>query len=68
MFAIDADKVLAGEDGSYPGFFLPFQDMATSNHMAAWTEKYVSSTPPPRPVPVPPPPPPPAPPPPVPIY
>ncbi len=25
MFAVDPDKVLAGEDGSYPGFFLPIQ-------------------------------------------
>ncbi|HVJ14625.1 MAG TPA: hypothetical protein VM686_04265 [Polyangiaceae bacterium] len=25
MFAIDPDRVLAGEDGSYPGFFLPIQ-------------------------------------------
>jgi hypothetical protein len=25
MFAVDPDRVLAGEDGSYPGFFLPIQ-------------------------------------------
>jgi hypothetical protein len=49
MFALDADQVLAGKDGSYPGFFLPFQDMTTSNHMASWTEKYVSPNPPPEP-------------------
>ena len=49
MFAVDADQVLAGKDGSYPGFFLPFQDMLTSNHMAAWTQKYVSDNPPPEP-------------------
>jgi hypothetical protein len=49
MFAIDGDQVLAGKDGSYPGFFLPFQDMMTSNHMAAWTQKYVSDNPPPPP-------------------
>jgi hypothetical protein len=49
MFALDADQVLAGKDGSYPGFFLPFQDMLTSNHMAAWTQKYVSDNPPPPP-------------------
>jgi hypothetical protein len=49
MFALDADQVLAGKDGSYPGFFLPFQDMTTSNHMAAWTQKYVSPNPPPQP-------------------
>jgi hypothetical protein len=49
MFALDADQVLAGKDGSYPGFFLPFQDMMTSNHMASWTQKYVSPNPPPEP-------------------
>ena len=36
-------------NGSYPGFFLPFQDLTTSNHMAAWTQKYVSDNPPPAP-------------------
>ena len=56
MFAIDADKTVAGQDGSYPGFFLPFQDMTTSNHMAVWTQKYVSDQPPPPPPPTPPPP------------
>jgi hypothetical protein len=49
MFALDADQVLAGQDGSYPGFFLPFQDLLNSNHMAAWTQKYVSDNPPPPP-------------------
>jgi len=49
MFAIDGDQVLAGKDGSYPGFFLPFQDLTTSNHMAAWTQRYVSDNPPPPP-------------------
>jgi len=57
MFALDADAVHAGEDGSYPGFFLPFQDMLTSNHMAYWTQKYVSDNPPPPPPATPPPPP-----------
>ena len=61
MFALDADNVLAGKDGSYPGFFLPFQDMTTSNHMATWTQKYVSDQPPPAPPVAPPPAPPPAP-------
>jgi hypothetical protein len=49
MYALDADQVMAGQDGSYPGFFLPFQDLTTSNHMAAWTQKYVSDNPPPPP-------------------
>ena len=57
MFALDADAVHAGKDGSYPGFFLPFQDMLTSNHMAYWAEKYVSDNPPPPPPPTPTPPP-----------
>ncbi|MBN2573986.1 MAG: hypothetical protein JXP73_05420 [Deltaproteobacteria bacterium] len=57
MFALDADAVHAGQDGSYPGFFLPFQDMLTSNHMAYWAQKYVSDNPPPPPPPTPPPPP-----------
>ena len=52
MFAVDPAKVLAGEDGSYPGFFLPFQDLATSNHIAQWTQRIVGgSQPPPTPVP-----------------
>jgi dipeptidyl aminopeptidase/acylaminoacyl peptidase len=62
MFAVDPAKVLAGQDGSYPGFYLPFQDLDTSNHIAQWTEKVVGSTQPP-PAPPPPPPPPPLPPP-----
>jgi hypothetical protein len=64
MFALEPSAVAAGTDGSYPGFFLPFQDLSTSNHMAQWTERLVSADPPP-PAPTPPPPaPPPAPPPP----
>lgn len=55
MFAVDTERVKAGEDGSYPGFFLPFQDLQTSNHMAQWTERIVSDAPPP-PAPTPPPP------------
>ena len=58
MFAIDPVKVMAGLDGSYPGFFLPFQDLQTSNHIGQWTEKIVTSAPPPAPPPPPPPPPP----------
>ena len=67
MFALDASAVADGTDGSYPGFFLPFQDLTTSNHMAQWTQRIVSDEPPPA-APTPPPPaPPPAPPPPPPI-
>ncbi len=49
MFAVDPAKILAGQDGSYPGFFLPFQDMTTSNHLAQWAQKIVSYPPQPPP-------------------
>jgi hypothetical protein len=65
MFAIDPAQILDGQDGSRKGFFLPFQDLSTSNHMAQWTQRIVSDEESPPPPPVPPPPaPPPAPPPP----
>ena len=64
MFAVDPAKILAGQDGSYTAFFLPFQDPTTSNHIAQWTQKIIGANPAP-PAPSPPPPaPPPAPPPP----
>ncbi len=60
MFAVDPAKILAGQDGSYPAFFLPFQDPTTSNHIAQWTQKIVGTnsappppTPPPPPAPLP---------------
>ena len=61
MFAVDPAKVLAGTDGSYTGFYLPFQNLKTSNHIGQWTEKIVGGTqapppPPPAPPPAPPPP------------
>lgn len=62
MFAVDPSRVLSGQDGSFPGFFLPFQDLSTSNHIAQWTQKIVSTNPPPPPPTPPPPPPPPVPP------
>jgi hypothetical protein len=64
MFAVDPAKVLAGQDGSYKSFFLPFQDAKTSNHIAQWTQQIASTNPPPPPPAPPPPAPPPAPPPP----
>jgi hypothetical protein len=45
MFSIDPAKVKAGEDGSSPAFFLPFQDLATSNHIAQWTTAIVGKPP-----------------------
>lgn len=44
MVAVDPDAILAGKDGSYPAFALPFQDLATSNHIAQWTAKVVTTT------------------------
>ncbi len=64
MFAVDPAKILAGQDGSFTAFFLPFQDPTTSNHIAQWTQQILTQNPPPPPPAPPPPPPPPAPPPP----
>ncbi|HEX4447318.1 MAG TPA: hypothetical protein VH044_11305 [Polyangiaceae bacterium] len=64
MFAVDPAKIMAGQDGSYTAFFLPFQDPTTSNHIAQWTQQIATSTPAPPPPSPPPPAPPPAPPPP----
>ncbi|MCA9601488.1 MAG: hypothetical protein KC417_05675, partial [Myxococcales bacterium] len=41
MTAIDPDAVLSGDDGSFPAFALPFQDLTTSNHIGVWTTKAV---------------------------
>lgn len=41
MFAVDPDQILKGEDGSFPAFVLPFQDLTTSNHIGQWTTKVV---------------------------
>jgi hypothetical protein len=64
MFAIDPAKLKDGEDGSYPAFYLPFQDINTSNHIGQWTSQVVTDEPPPPPPdpPMEPPPPPPPPP------
>lgn len=43
MAAVDPDKVAAGVDPSYPAFFLPFQDITTSNHIAQWAQYLVSN-------------------------
>lgn len=47
MFAVDPAKILAGEDGSFPAFFLPFQNRGTNNHIAQWTARIVTAEPPP---------------------
>lgn len=45
MAAVDPDAVVAGEDGSFPAFALPFQDLDTSNHIGQWTEVFVPTDP-----------------------
>lgn len=53
MFAVDPSRLDAGVDGSFPGFFLPFQDLTRSNHIGQWTERVVGGAqPPPEPPPV----------------
>jgi hypothetical protein len=39
MTAIDPAKIAAGQDGSYPSFWLPFQDMGSGNHIGQWVKK-----------------------------
>jgi hypothetical protein len=41
MAAIDPDAIANGQDGSFPAFALPFQDVGTSNHIAQWTTQVV---------------------------
>jgi hypothetical protein len=41
MVAIDPEKALAGQDPSAAAFALPFQDLASSNHIAQWTREVV---------------------------
>lgn len=41
MAAVDLDAAEAGQDPSFPAFWLPFQDMGTGNHIAQWVEKVV---------------------------
>lgn len=45
MAAIDPEAVLAGDDGSFPAFALPFQDLTTSNHIGQWTQRVVPTDP-----------------------
>lgn len=39
MTAIDLAKAKSGADGSYPAFWLPFQDVGSGNHIAQWVTK-----------------------------
>jgi hypothetical protein len=39
MVAFDPAKAALGQDGSFPAFWLPFQDINGGNHIAQWTTK-----------------------------
>ncbi|MBI2394885.1 MAG: PD40 domain-containing protein [Deltaproteobacteria bacterium] len=39
MTAVDLGKAKSGADGSYPAFWLPFQDLKSGNHIAQWVTK-----------------------------
>jgi hypothetical protein len=39
MVAFDPQKAAAGQDPSFPAFWLPFQDINSGNHIAQWVTK-----------------------------
>jgi hypothetical protein len=41
MTAFDPEAAAAGKDPSFPAFRLPFQDLASGNHIAQWVTKVV---------------------------
>ncbi|MFH0902722.1 MAG: hypothetical protein V2A73_18985 [Pseudomonadota bacterium] len=41
MTAFDPDRAAAGEDPSYPPFWLPFQDPGSGNHIGQWVMRIV---------------------------
>jgi hypothetical protein len=41
---LDAAGVAAGQDVSFPPFWLPFQDMTTNNHLGQWAQQAFSGT------------------------
>jgi hypothetical protein len=41
MVAIDPDRAINGQDPSYAAFYLPFQDVTSSNHIAQWTKQVI---------------------------
>jgi hypothetical protein len=45
MAAISLDGVAAGADGSFPAFWLPFQDVTAHNHIAQWVDMIVMPPP-----------------------
>lgn len=38
---VDPDACLRGEDGSFPAFALPFQDIKRDNHTAQWAQRVI---------------------------
>jgi hypothetical protein len=44
MTAFDTSAAAAGQDPSYPAFWMPFQDISSANHIAQWVEKVVRKT------------------------
>ena len=41
MAAFDPEAAKQGKDASFPGFWLPFQDIASGNHIAQWVTRVV---------------------------
>jgi hypothetical protein len=41
MIGFDPAKAAAGQDPSFPAFWLPFQDLSSGNHIAQWTTTVV---------------------------
>jgi hypothetical protein len=41
MVAFDPQKAAKGEDGSFPAFWMPFQDVNSGNHIAQWVTQIV---------------------------
>jgi hypothetical protein len=44
MAAIDIDQVAQGADGSFPAFWLPFQDVTAHNHIAQWVDSFAQGS------------------------
>jgi hypothetical protein len=45
MAAVSLDDIAAGTDGSFPAFWLPFQDYTAHNHIAQWADTIVMPPP-----------------------
>jgi hypothetical protein len=41
---LDANGVAAGQDVSFPPFWLPFQDITTNNHLGQWAQRAYTGT------------------------